>query len=204
MTTTPNNKPFRFNTGYEGEEKQTYLNITDDAIALYGEHCVYITQTLAQAEPIFGEYLGKVINEGTDVYLYVEQTESDFEVDTSSMYSKFGFVPNIGEATFHATEQYFDSFGITPRAQDLVYYPKNKQMFEINHVQERFGKYELVGELYNYDHTKVADDVTDIPILDLTDINDDDVVDYNDEIDTVTNDTSDPIIPADDTGDFLY
>jgi len=194
-------KPFSFNTDYEGEEFATFLNISDDAIALHGEQLVYIQQTLAQSEPIFGEYLGKVINEGADVILYVEEAHT-FSDDMAGMYSKFGFSPNLGEATFHGTIQYFDTFNIVPHAQDLIWWPKTKKIYEVTHVTEEKKQYKLTAELYNYSHDKIADDVTDTEINSLTDINDDEVINYNDEIEQAVDD--DEIIPDDDLGDGLF
>lgn len=176
--------PFFFNneTGFE-REKQLFANIMDETIFLHGAECIWVSVSLNQLDDTFGEFLGKLITEGTPIRLHVDQIDTDFYPEDGGLHDKFGFTPQIGEASFNATVQYFTHHEITPKAQDLILYKKVNKIFEVTHVQLLDGfKYKISAVLYDYDHTKVDKDVTDAEIASLSDLADKDKILENDTI----------------------
>jgi len=170
------NRPFFFNDeiGFENE-RNTINELNDEGTYLYGAECIWIPVTLAQEEPIFGEYLNKTLEKGTPIRLIIDQFEDDFGAEDSGMYSKFGFNPNLGEATFHASIRYFNQFKVYPKEQDLVYYKKIKKLFEVRkvHTVNQY-RYKIASVLYNFDHADISDKVTDTDFLSLETISDKD------------------------------
>lgn len=194
MPTKYDNKPFFFNNeSIHALEKQTFANIMDEAVFLHGSECIWIDQTLAQREDIFGEFLGKKINEGTPIRLVLDQVDTDLYPEDTMTHGRYGIELNIGEATWHATVQYFTDHGISPRPQDLIYYKKIAKMFEVTHIQLLDDyKYVVNSILYNYDHTPVDPAVTDEDILDLPNLDDRDKAETGDRI--ATAETTDDVI----------
>ena len=184
MANTYRGKPFAFNneTGFENE-KATFQSILDESCALYGPELIWIDQTLNEIDDTFGEFLGKMLTKGISIRLLSEQIETDYYPEDGALFTKFGFEPNIGEATFYGSPQYFLEHGITPKQQDLIYYKKVKKMFEVTHIEllDNF-KYRIDCVLYNYDHTKLDDTVEDEDILSLPDLDDKEKAAENDSI----------------------
>lgn len=196
------NYPFRMNDeqGFL-HEKQTFANILDESCALFGADLIWISSTLNELDNVFGEYLGKLINEGVHIHLLVEQIEEDFWPEQSLLYTKFGIQPNQGSATWHGSIQYFTEHGIEPKVQDLIYYKKLNHMFEVTHISDQHEFYWTINSvLYDYDHTKLSDDVSNEAIRSLEDIDDKDKLEQGDAIgiDEATK-YVDPVIDTTDT-----
>lgn len=169
-------------TGFENEKK-TFSDIMDEAVWLHGAELLYIVQTLNQPEPILGEHLGKRLEDGIPIRLWTEEIEEDFYVQDAGLFTKFGYTPEIGSATWWATCNYFEFFNIKPKEQDLIFYKKTSQLFEIRKVTLHDGfKLKIHSGLYNYDHTELADDVTDTDLITLKDLDDLDKSLGNEEI----------------------
>ena len=177
--------PFLFNDPVSFEnEKQTFSNLMDETVYLHGAECKYISISLNHIDNVFGEFNGKRIEDGIPIRLHVEQIDTDFYDESGGLYEKFGFLPNVGEATFNATINYFNEHGIDPKPQDLILYSKVNKMFEVTKVTELDGfKFELKAVLYDHDHREVADDVEDEHITALETLDDKDKANYNDPID---------------------
>lgn len=175
--------PFLMNDEFDFEhEKKTWNNIMDEGTYLYGAECLWIRQELNVPDNMFGDFLGKLIKEGVPIRLIIDQIEEDFYPESSLMYSKFGIEPNIGSATFHASVNYFENFAIEPRPQDLIFYKKVNKIFEVTHVTLLDGfKYQIDSVLYDYDHTKIDDGVTDEDILSLETLDDKDKIQTGDK-----------------------
>lgn len=176
--------PFFLNdeSGFQGE-RETIQSIYDEANWLHGSECIYIPHEMSGLDEVFGEYLQKLIVEGIEVRMIVDEYEEDFFNEDNSMYSKFGFVPDVGTSTFHGSKNYLDHFNINPQVQDLIYYKKVKKLFEISHVQLLDDyRYKISATLYNYDHTKIDDSVTNSDILSLDDLADQEQININDKI----------------------
>jgi hypothetical protein len=190
MTTKYDNKPFFFNDeSIHAIEKQTFANIMDEAVFLHGSECIWIKQTLGQREDIFGEFLGKKINEGIPIRLVLDQVDTDLYPEDTMSVGRYGLELNIGEATWHGSVQYFTDHGITPGQQDLIYYKKIAKLFEVTHIQLLDDyKYVVNSILYNYSHEPVASDVTDEDILSLPDLDDKDKAATGDRIAQVEED----------------
>lgn len=195
--------PFLFNDSETlSMENRTWSNQLDEACMLFGANLKYIDVTHAVQDNIFGEALSKTLERGIPIRLIVENIEADFFPEESGIFSKFGYTPQLDVATFFGSTRFFDEHNIVPQENDLIYYEKTKKMFEIVGVTLLDDyKYRVDTRLYNYNHDDIADDVTDISILNLEDINDDEVVKIIEPI-TDQNESDDFIDEG--SGDGLY
>lgn len=156
--------PHFFNNETEFErEKETLSDIMDEAVFLHGAEVVWINQTLGFEEPTLGEFLGKRLESGISLRLWPEEIEDDFYLEDGGLFTKFGYTPEVGSATWWATCNYFEFFNIEPKEQDLIYYPKTTKIFEVRKITLLDGyKLKIHSGLYNYDHTEITQDIRDI------------------------------------------
>jgi len=175
----PTDKPFRFNNAdyFEFDELGLFQSQLDEGTELFGVSVVYIKVDHEQPDEIFAEYLGEKMSEGTEIYLILDQIDEDFQTEDAMMHSKFGIQFNFGECTFWASKEYFQSYGITPQAGDLIYYKKIEKLFEISKTTEQHKfKVRLDCDLYNYDHIEIDEDMIDeekiAALEDISDIED--------------------------------
>ena len=172
----PTPKPYRFNNEdyAEFDEKGLFNSLMDEGTELYGVGVVYIEVKHDQPDEIFAEYFGEKMENGTQMYLILDQVDDDFQTEDAMMNSKFDIQFNFGECTFWATKSYFESYNIIPSAGDLIYYKKIEKLFEIAKITEQHKfKYRLDCELYSYDHIEIDEDAVDEELVNaLEDIND--------------------------------
>jgi hypothetical protein len=194
--------PFQFSNpnSFEGE-RQTFSNQLTEACLLYGVDVKYIDVSHNNVDNVFGEHLHHKLERGIPLRLITDQSEEDFYVEDTGMFSKFGYSPQLDTATFWGSVDYFKYLDILPQEDDLLYYPKVDKVFEITNITllQDF-KYKIDCKLYNYSHEEIADDVTDQPILNLEDINDTEVIKINTSL---TNQVDDDYID-DSSQDGLY
>ncbi len=204
MTLNKELYPFRFNDSNVWEiERETFMNQMDETCNLFGAECVYMPLTKEELDPFFGEYLAKRIERGTPLRLICDQIEDDFYDESSGMFSKFGYSPNLDVATFWGSMNYWDAHSIIPTEQDIIFYKKIDKMFEINKVTVIKGyQYRVDCKLFDYSHEEVADDVMEASILDLENLGDREVEKITQPIlDKVV---EDDILDNSDLGDDLY
>lgn len=151
------NYPFKINRSETTDgERQTYLNLMDESTYLYGEDVMYIDIGNYQIDEIYGEYKSKKMISGVQLRLNFDETEDDFYVQDAGMFNKFGYSPEIGEARFNATRNYFEHYNIFPNEGDLIYYFKTNKMFEIQKVVTIKGAYyQLNCKHYNFSHENI-------------------------------------------------
>jgi hypothetical protein len=197
--------PFLFSNQRNNREVKTLEGIYEESTYLFGTDVVYVKRTLAQEEPVFGEFLSKVAEEGVDMRLFVEQVE---QFDGADMYSKFGLTLS-DEMSVYGPKVTFEDAGILPKPQDLVLHVPSNKLFEITHVaDDREGaafyplgdnfSYKLSCKIYAHDYSE-TEDATNIPeIIELDAVNDEDIALNNTEIQTegaafIDTDESDPL-----------
>lgn len=151
------NYPFKINRSETTDgERQTYLNLMDESTYLYGEDLLYIDIANAQLDQIYGEFLNKKMKTGTPMRLAFDETEDDFYAQDAGMFTKFNYMPEIGEARFNATKQYFEYYNVFPKEGDLIYYYKTNKLFEVQKVVTIKGAYyQLNCKHYNFSHEDI-------------------------------------------------
>lgn len=171
----PRNVPFRLNDEDENRwEISLFTSQLDEICDLFGARTYYIKQEQKNFDEIFGESSNKALKDATEIHLWCDQFDEDFDNEDTALHSKFGFSLNITEATFYASSNYFNEHGITPRESDLIFYKKANKLFEISKITPQDGfKIRLDCDLYTYDNIDVDESsVFEPEILNLEDIND--------------------------------
>lgn len=172
-----NKAPFRFNENFnvnEAGEANTYNNIFNESVYLHGNDVIYIEREVLSPEPIFGEYLGSVLTQGTPMRLFCDELAQGAWGGAGDMYSKFGlqiqdeatfYCPTLtfAQAKWDEEQQKFLRF--FPKQSDLIYFVNGKKLFEIQHIENEalpgmyvFGNrnsYVMKCKLYTYDHNEV-------------------------------------------------
>ena len=67
-------------------------------------------ESFHQIDHIFGESLGKLITQGTEMKLICENLETDFYPEDNAMFGKFQLIPNIEDAIFLGKYDLFNPF----------------------------------------------------------------------------------------------
>jgi len=206
---TPVLAPFKFNEYYaldEANEANTWDNILQESIYLYGHDIIYIERDVNDSEPVFGEFLASQMSTGTPMRMFLEETQG-WGGNATDMYSKFGLQIS-DEATFHSSITAFTySKGVDilfyPKVGDLIYFLKGKKLFEILHIENEtqpgfysFGnrnEYTFKCKAYTYDSMEVMEDESiPVEIQALNDLATQDKGNFNDVLDEKI--TSDSIV----------
>ena len=172
-------RPFRFNkeASFEFGKNGLWNQQLDESCELFGAEVVYIKTEHYQPDEVFGEYLGNVLRNGTTIFLLCDQFEDDFQNEDTALNSKFGFQLTFAEATFWASQNYFEKHGITPEQTDLVYYKNVDKIFEVNKTTlTNDFKIKLDCSLYDYDNISIDEATIDEPaVTELEFINDEEL-----------------------------
>jgi len=160
--------PFRFNNENDDRDIETLKIIFDESVNLFGSDIYYIRQELSGVEPIFGEYLTKVLQRAIPLRAFVEEQQAWGGV--GDIYSKFGLT-NSEDMTLHMSKIAFAELGFDPKVSDIIYHVTSKKLFEIQTPIDDgetsfmpLGKHVafiLKCRSYQYDHSEVSQEVID-------------------------------------------
>ena len=155
---------------YTGEQDLLH-DLTIETIKAMGRDMIYIPREYVNKDLIFGE---DVLSKFTDSYI-IEMYIQSVTAFASQMnvINKFGI--NITDkVTLQVAKRRFEEEITTkdgaithPREGDLIYFPFNKSLFEINYVEDKmpffqFGiltTYTLTCELFTYSHEDVDTEI---------------------------------------------
>ena len=161
---------------YTGEQDLLH-DLTIETIKAMGRDMIYIPREYVNKDLIFGE---DVLSKFKDTYI-IEMYIQSVTAFASQMniINKFGI--NITDkVTLQVAKRRFeeeisskDSSIKYPREGDLIYFPFNKSLFEINYVEDKmpffqFGiltTYTLTCELFTYSHEDMDTGVTNIDVV---------------------------------------
>lgn len=158
---------------YIGEQNLLH-DLTVETIRTMGRDMIYIPREYLSKDLIFGE---DPISQFKDVYtieMYIQNVTSF--AGQMNVINKFGI--NITDkVTLQVAKRRFDEIVYanntlikTPREGDLIYFPFNKSLFEINYVEDKmpffqFGiltTYTLTCELFTYSFETIETGVEEI------------------------------------------
>lgn len=163
------NRYFNF---LNNDNEQTLLNgFIEEAIQIYGMDTIYVPRTLQAEDKIFGE---DVLSKFVDVYemeMYFENF--DRFGGQGDFMQKFGLqvddVLTVIVSTTTFTKCVEGKFA-RPREGDLIFFPLNKQLFEITFVEDepsfyQLGKrymYKISAKLFTYTNQEIQTGIADI------------------------------------------
>lgn len=158
---------------YIGEQNLLH-DLTVETIRTMGRDMIYIPREYLNKDLVFGE---DPISQFKDVYtieMYIQNVTSF--AGQMNVINKFGI--NITDkVTLQVAKRRFDEIVYannnlikTPREGDLIYFPFNKSLFEINYVEDKmpffqFGiltTYTLTCELFTYSFETIETGVEEI------------------------------------------
>jgi hypothetical protein len=159
----------------EYEPERTLLtDLTIETIKTMGRDMIYLPREYFTRDPIFGEDPTSKFRDGYTIEMYIQNVQ---KFDGAGYFvNKFGI--NIQDKiTLQVSKKRFEdeiatkTSNITvPREGDLIYFPFNKSIFEINYVEDKipffqFGiltTYTLVCELFTYSYEEIDTNIPDI------------------------------------------
>lgn len=143
-----------FFDNYDNSQEQKLLNdLTDEAIKIYGIDCYYIPRTYNEIDEIFEEDRLASFDNAYLVAMYLNSALG-FE-GQGDFVSQFG-VEIRDKVTFTIAKKEFEDEIQTnvslsrPREGDLIYFPLNRKLFQIDFVEHEKYFYQL-GENYSYE-----------------------------------------------------
>jgi hypothetical protein len=161
---------------YTGEQDLLH-DLTIETIKAMGRDMIYIPREYVNKDLIFGE---DVLSKFKDTYIiemYIQSVTSF--ASQMNIVNKFGI--NITDkVTLQVAKRRFeeeisakDPIIKYPREGDLIYFPFNKSLFEINYVEDKmpffqFGiltTYTLTCELFTYSHEDIDTGVSNIDVV---------------------------------------
>lgn len=158
---------------YQGEI-DLLNDLTIETIKTMGRDMIYLPREYFNKDPIFGEDPSSKFTEGYPIEMYIQNIQSFG--GAGYFINKFGI--NIQDKlTLQVARKRFETEItskvnniLTPREGDLIYFPFNKSIFEINFVEDKlpffqFGTlttYTLTCELFTYSFEDIETEITDI------------------------------------------
>jgi hypothetical protein len=158
---------------YQGEI-DLLNDLTIETIKTMGRDMIYLPREYFNRDPVFGEDVTSKFREGYPIEMYIQNIQSFG--GAGYFINKFGI--NIQDKlTLQVSRKRFEteiaskvSTITTPREGDLIYFPFNKSIFEINFVEDKlpffqFGTlttYTLTCELFTYSFEDVETEYTEI------------------------------------------
>jgi len=151
---------------YIGEQNLLH-DLTIETIKTMGRDMIYIPREYVDRDLVFGEDVLSQFKDSFIIEMYIQSVTAFGS--QMNIINKFGI--NITDkVTLQVAKRRFDKIVTetipeikTPREGDLIYFPFNKSLFEINYVEDKmpffqFGiltTYTLTCELFTYSYEKI-------------------------------------------------
>jgi hypothetical protein len=149
--------PF-INNFYAENEQKIFDDLAIEFVQFYGIDCLYLPRTVTNADEILHEDDRALFAEVVTIEMYVKNVEG-FGGDGDFL-SKFGMQIRDNMTLAVSITRCKQELGATrrPMEGDLVYFPLNRKMFEVMHVEHEatfyqrgaLQFYELKVDLYEY------------------------------------------------------
>lgn len=158
-------------------EQQLYEDLIVEYIQIGGHDLWYIPRRIGNMDPIYDADDVSFFNKAYQIEMFIKSVDG-FEGDGDYM-SRFGGIEIRNQVTFTVAKRVFnENIGIPenfvrPREGDLIYFPLNKKVFQINYVDNKpffypFGElftYDLYCELYEYSQEEFDTGIPEIDII---------------------------------------
>ncbi|AGR47750.1 neck protein [Sinorhizobium phage phiM7] len=152
------------NNFFATNEQKLVDDLAIEFIKFYGIDCLYLPRTVTTADEILHEDSRAVFDQVKIIEMYVKNVEG-FGGDGDFM-SKFGLQIRDSMTLSVSITRCKEELGANrrPMEGDLIYFPLNKKMFEISHVEHEavfyqngsLQFYDLKADLYEYSNETFA------------------------------------------------
>lgn len=144
---------FYFNNFTNSMEQRLIEDLIIESIRIYGLDVWYMPRTLGALDDLLNEDDLSVFNSAYMVEMYVKNVEG-FEGDGDFL-SKFGLQIRDSMTLTISMRKFTEDVGayddkIRPREGDLIYFPLNRKIFQVKHVEHEAIFYQM-GALQTYD-----------------------------------------------------
>ena len=144
---------FYFNNFTNSMEQNLIEDLIIESIRIFGHDVWYMPRTLGAKDELLNEDDLSTFDEAFMVEMYIKNVEG-FEGEGDFL-SKFGLQIRDSITFTIAMRKFTEEVGtyneeIRPKEGDVIYFPLNKKMFEIQHVEHEAVFYQM-GNLQTYD-----------------------------------------------------
>jgi hypothetical protein len=144
---------FYFNNFTNSGEQNLIEDLIIESIRIYGHDLWYIPRTLVAKDELLNEDDLSTFNSAYMVEMYIKNVEG-FEGDGDFL-SKFGLQIRDSITFTIAVRKFNSEVGlyneeVRPNEGDLIYFPLNRKIFEVQHVEHEAIFYQM-GSLQTYD-----------------------------------------------------
>ena len=140
-----------FNKRSVSSEQNLVQDLVDEAIQIHGIDMVYIPRTLVNEDELFGEDRLPKFENGKSIEMYIENFEG-FEGEGEVM-TQFGLEIKDNLDLTVSRRRFLETFASEnyayPREGDLVYFPSNSALFEIDFVEREYNFFSF-GKTFAY------------------------------------------------------
>ena len=140
-----------FNKRTVSSEQTLVQDLVDEAIQIHGIDMVYIPRTLVNEDELFGEDRLPKFENGKSIEMYIENFEG-FEGEGEVM-TQFGLEIKDNLDLTVARRRFLETFASEnypyPREGDLIYFPSNSALFEIDFVEREYNFFSF-GKTFAY------------------------------------------------------
>ena len=140
-----------FNKRTVSSEQNLVQDLVDEAIQIHGIDMVYIPRTLVNEDELFGEDRLPKFENGKSIEMYIENFEG-FEGEGEVM-TQFGLEIKDNLELTVSRRRFLETFASEnytyPREGDLIYFPSNSALFEIDFVEREYNFFSF-GKTFAY------------------------------------------------------
>ena len=140
-----------FNKTTVKSEQTLVQDLVDESIKIHGIDMVYLPRTLVNVDEIFGEDKLPKFEKGKFLEMYVEDFEG-FEGEGETM-TQFGLEIKDNLTLTVSRRRFLETFAAEdypyPREGDLVFFPLNNSLFEIDFVEREYNFFSF-GKTFAY------------------------------------------------------
>lgn len=152
------------NNFFAVNEQKLVDDLAIEAVKFFGIDCLYLPRTVTTADELMHEDSRAVFNQVKTIEMYVKNVDG-FQGDGDFL-SKFGLQIRDSMTLSVSITRCKQELGANrrPMEGDLIYFPLNKKMFEVMHVEHEavfyqngtLQFYDLKTELYEYSNETFA------------------------------------------------
>jgi len=185
--------PYFKNTYFpDNNEAKLYANATHEVIEIRGVDMYFLPRDYVKNDDIFGEDTLGSFTKNSPITFYIENY-SNFD-GLGDIFGKFGFTPDNQITLSVEIDNFNGIVGQPPKEDDLIYYPVSDRIFEVIHVEDKDGFYQLnhkeysykiVCKLYEYSHEDINTNIDEIDIINQEPLNTSDEEDQLSNIDDI-------------------
>jgi hypothetical protein len=153
---TPGTNPY-FNNFTNANEQDLLESLIIESIKMWGCDMFYLPRSLDSYDPLYGESAVSSYNQAIPIEMYIKSVDG-FSGDGTFL-SKFGLeirdqvTFTVARKTFETNVTSIKSDVVRPNEGDLIYFPLNHKLFQIQYTDYLKEGFYALGALQSYDLT---------------------------------------------------